>query len=803
MEDYHAIRKIGDGSQGVVYEVEHVYTRRRYALKIMSCANPEHVNLALREIKVLLQLRHPHIVSYVDFFLTFNNSEMRRKLTKSSCTAGAHVDVVTTASAPRRAAGDDMTAAYQNNIHHAACTDDDDDDHMHAMRTTQDRRVGHREGAANWIDADEMAVCLVTELCVNGDMSDAIVDAKRKMMLSGAHPIPETQILEWISQCTSALLFIHRKGFLHRDLKPTNIFFDSDRNIKMGDFGLAATVGFGRSTTVGTPFYLAPERVLQQRYNAKVDIWGVGVVVLELLTLQDQPVNGMVLENPLMVTSSITKQIVKRGFSHALASLVCDMLQRYPDDRPDPETVLQRLAALHRPCDPFATPVISPGSSLPCPCSAPPTQQWPPIISALGNTDCDGTAMTGAVCRDVGGDMSCSACDRPRPNCGAAAAGEAHNKDTVCSSANSPMSSSHHVDAAEETGGEGQLVFVETTAAAAEVQKAVGVVCSTKSHEGNKDRSGAAGVYAANSYCSSSNALSRREVSDVCAAVSASAAPMSRRTVHVSLLPPPAMCAPCNVPRPLARRGAETSRHDGAHQFSSAEAVHPPVGNESDTNSSNGISNKSSQSRTDGANDTYDICTLRVPQDYATLHAALGAAMEQRTTRQILVAGGTVIHSCVVLDRRLPDGICLRGIDPAPVIEVAEGGFAVHCTSGRGVMVNFAIRHVGSSHTRLSRAIPPNRVDATRHNDDSNNTHATKDEVGAAGTMDRGKSPRPTAVWMTGGEWRLHRCHISCLDGSGVSVSGVSQTRCASDSSCGGKPAALDTRGKSMVCAGV
>lgn len=96
------------------------------------------------------------------------------------------------------------------------------------------------------------------------------------------------------------LAHIHQQGMIHRDLKPVNIFLDSNDHVKIGDFGLATTnfiskvneplsvdresshecIGDGSMTGhVGTALYVAPELCSSSRvvYNQKVDIYSLGI----------------------------------------------------------------------------------------------------------------------------------------------------------------------------------------------------------------------------------------------------------------------------------------------------------------------------------------------------------------------------------------------------------------------------------------------------------------------------------------------------------------------------------------------
>jgi tetratricopeptide (TPR) repeat protein len=87
-----------------------------------------------------------------------------------------------------------------------------------------------------------------------------------------------------------ALAHAHGKGVLHRDLKPSNVLVASDGRVFLTDFGLAADPGDGSWTrsraAVGSLAYMAPEVLSGEPADVRSDVWGVGAVLYELLTLQ-------------------------------------------------------------------------------------------------------------------------------------------------------------------------------------------------------------------------------------------------------------------------------------------------------------------------------------------------------------------------------------------------------------------------------------------------------------------------------------------------------------------------------------
>lgn len=76
-----------------------------------------------------------------------------------------------------------------------------------------------------------------------------------------------------------------KNGIIHRDLKPENILI-KDTSLKIADFGFAKNLENGSSilkTLVGTPAYMAPQILKEERYTYKCDIWSIGVLTYELV----------------------------------------------------------------------------------------------------------------------------------------------------------------------------------------------------------------------------------------------------------------------------------------------------------------------------------------------------------------------------------------------------------------------------------------------------------------------------------------------------------------------------------------
>ena len=99
--------------------------------------------------------------------------------------------------------------------------------------------------------------------------------------------LPINIVTSVLYQCAMALDYAHKKGVVHRDIKPRNILLTEEREAKIGDFGVAVAPSrhAGNSPEhAGSPLYMSPEHVRRENVVAGSDLFSLGVVAYELLT---------------------------------------------------------------------------------------------------------------------------------------------------------------------------------------------------------------------------------------------------------------------------------------------------------------------------------------------------------------------------------------------------------------------------------------------------------------------------------------------------------------------------------------
>ena len=122
------------------------------------------------------------------------------------------------------------------------------------------------------------------------------------------HSMNEEEVARLGYEISNALAYTARRGMIHRDVKPGNIFIDRFGKYKLGDFGIARTVEKTTSelSSKGTWSYMAPEVYLRKKYNKQVDIYSLGIVMYRFLN-----------DNRLPFCPPITEKITYRDKEEA------------------------------------------------------------------------------------------------------------------------------------------------------------------------------------------------------------------------------------------------------------------------------------------------------------------------------------------------------------------------------------------------------------------------------------------------------------------------------------------------------
>lgn len=188
--------------------------------------------------------------------------------------------------------------------------------------------------------AKNTRLCICMTYCDGSDLQHVIEKAKKTH-----RTLKEAIIMNFFVQIVLGLNYMHSKHVIHRDIKAQNIFLLGNGRLVLGDLGVSTalngTLAMAR-TVIGTPFYMAPEIYNNCPYNYGVDIWALGCVLYEMITLH-HPFNG---NNIAALTRNILKgtytpiSSLTRGYSHDIENLVHDLLLLNQDERPSTSKIL-------------------------------------------------------------------------------------------------------------------------------------------------------------------------------------------------------------------------------------------------------------------------------------------------------------------------------------------------------------------------------------------------------------------------------------------------------------------------------
>ena len=186
-----------------------------------------------------------------------------------------------------------------------------------------------------FFDEKDNTLCIIMEFADRGDLYQKIVQHKKSAIL-----FEESDIWRIFIQLVKGLKSLHDLKILHRDMKSANVFLFSNGSAKLGDLNVSkvAKRGLGYTQT-GTPYYASPEVWKDKPYDNKSDVWSLGCVLYEMITLRP-PFRAQNMEGLYNKVCKGQFSRIPDKFSDDLFKVVQFLLQVNPISRPSCEQIL-------------------------------------------------------------------------------------------------------------------------------------------------------------------------------------------------------------------------------------------------------------------------------------------------------------------------------------------------------------------------------------------------------------------------------------------------------------------------------
>jgi len=180
-------------------------------------------------------------------------------------------------------------------------------------------------------------VWIIMDLCEAGSIND--------IMSSARITLGERELRVIIASMLLGLRHLHSKRMVHRDIKAGNILLTNDGVAKLADFGVSKELNTIQSkcqTTIGTPYWMAPEVIQEGRYNEKADVWSLGITLIEMAE-GDPPFTNLHPMRALFVIPKKDPATFQQPdvWSPEMNRFLADCLVKDPSERPSCDILLK------------------------------------------------------------------------------------------------------------------------------------------------------------------------------------------------------------------------------------------------------------------------------------------------------------------------------------------------------------------------------------------------------------------------------------------------------------------------------
>ncbi|KAI7805417.1 PKZ [Triplophysa rosa] len=318
---FDVIETLGEGGYGCVYKAQHKYDGKMYAVKKVDLTYG-----ADAEVKALAKLEHPNIIRYTTCWPSSQNWKVCQDTSEQS-------DSLI-----------DSSSDFEGSCHE---TSDDDASGMESLsRSTKSESPAkpskhHGTESSDPLNQSGVYLFIQMEFCEGGTLTTWIqernINTKQRI---------KREIHQIFHEIVSGVEYVHSQNLIHRDLKPDNILFGAEGKVKIGDFGLAATLtnpngaAICRTKGRGTQSYMSPEQELQSDYGAKTDIFPLGLIWFEMLWKLS---TGM---ERVRLWPDLQNQKFPEGFCDRHSTehkFISEMLSHAPEDRPCATEIKEKL----------------------------------------------------------------------------------------------------------------------------------------------------------------------------------------------------------------------------------------------------------------------------------------------------------------------------------------------------------------------------------------------------------------------------------------------------------------------------